>query len=328
MKRISTHLVIIFVLLFQSCIKEEFSTCESELLLRFRYTLNNTYDNLFGLEVSRMAVYIFDSNDKYVGTFVEQGNKLNNEYIMRIPLPEGKYSAVALGGPFNTYTVGELDEQTNAINETLRKGVTDLKDFRTELHHVSGAENYLYPRYTPDDLYVGLSTNSFSTINNQHVVDIELTQNAKKINVKVTGTDATGTALDVHITALNGRYHFDNDIDMDHGTFKYMPINPLTPVSQYTPGNRSLRSNTMEVDLKMMRLVVGQAPMLVIKNKLTSETIYNENMIEQIFETEQFQDQEDFDREDKYAFEILVVNDVVVSVSINGWKVININPDL
>lgn len=84
----------------------------------------------------------------------------------------------------------------------------------------------------------------------------------------------------------------------------------------------------MEVDLKMMRLMLGQSPMLVIRNSVTQEVLYNENMIDQILSTLQYITQEDFDREDEFIFEISVVNDVVVSVSINGWILNNINPDI
>lgn len=314
MKRISIHLLIVFVLLLQSCIKDDLSNCKSELLLRFRYTLNDQHTNLFDSDIHRVTVYIFDSNGKYVGNFSQQGDKLTNDYVMRIPLPEGKYSVVAYGGDFATYSAGELKAGT--INPTLIKGVTDINDFRAELKNIIGVDNYLYPITTPDDLYAGLALNAIADQRNETITDVELIRDTKKIKVKITGTDAYSAPLEVYITALNGRYKFDNSIDTNHGTFKYTPINTL------------LQPNYMEVDLKMMRLMLGQSPMLVIKNSVTQEVLYNENMIDQILSTLQYITQEDFDREDEFIFEISVVNDVVVSVSINGWIINNINPDI
>lgn len=314
MKRISIHLLIVFVLFLQSCIKEGYTTCEIELLLRFRYTLNDQNTNLFDSDIHRVTVYIFDSNGKYVETFSQQGDKLTNDYVMRIPLPEGKYSVVAYGGDFATYSAGELNAGT--INPTLIKGVTDINDFRAELKNIIGVDNYLYPITTPDDLYAGLALNAISARANEAITDVELIRDTKKIKVKITGIDAYSSPLEVYITALNGRYKFDNSIDTNHGTFKYTPTNTL------------LQPNYMEVDLKMMRLMLGQSPMLVIRNSVTQEVLYNENMIDQILSTLQYITQEDFDREDEFIFEISVVNDVVVSVSINGWILNNINPDI
>lgn len=315
MKRIS-HIAIGMLLLLQSCLKEDMPNCESDLLLRFRYTLNGQYENLFGAEVNRITVYIFDSNGKYVDSFSEQGDKLTNDYLMRIPLPEGKYSAVVWGGDMATYSVGELDSQTSAINQILRKGVTDIHDFRTELKNRSGEGGYLFATDTPNDLYAGLATDVTSAISNKNITDIELTKDTKKIKVKITGTSTIPQPLEVYITAVNGRYGFDNTIDTDHGTFKYTPV------------NFSVQPDQLVVDLKMMRLMSGQSPMLVVRNSVTSEILYNANMIDYILSTPQYASQEDIDREDEFVFEITFIGNVVIAVSVNGWQINEVNPDM
>lgn len=318
MKRISIYILIVFMLLQQSCtcVKDDLAQFNSELLLRFRYTLNNKHVNLFGSDVKSVTIYIFDSNNKYVNNFSEQGNKLTNDYVMHIQLPKGKYSAIVYGGPFTTYSVGELDNQSNILNKTLRKGITDINDFRAELQHIANADTYLYPANTPDDLYVGLATNAISDIDNKNITDIELIKNTKKIKVKITGTDFINSPLSVYITALNGRYKFDNNIDIKHGTLKYTPI------------ATSSQPNYIEVDLKTMRLMLGQLSMLTIKNSVTNETLYNEEMISQILLNPQYSSQADFDCADEFIFEILIVNNIVISITINGWIINNINSDI
>lgn len=320
MKRISINILVVLLLLLQSCIKEENSSmCESWLLLRFGYTLNDQYSNLFGTEVHKVTVYVFDSNGKYVDSFSEQGDQLTNDYVMRISLPEGKYSVVAYGGDFTTYPVGELNRLDNTLSNTLRKGVTDISDFRAELKNLAGAENYLYPVNTPDDLYAGFTTTAVSAMKNQNVTDIALMKDTKKIKVKITSGDPITTPFDIYITALNGRYLADNSIDLNHGIFKYTPV------------SSTVQSNYMEVDLKIMRLLLGQSPMLVIKNSETQQVIYNENMIDQILLTQKYVTQEDFDREDQFVFEITMQskdNNVEIQVSVNGWKINSINPDI
>lgn len=293
--------------------------CENWLLLRFRYTLNDQYTNLFGAEVHKVTIYVFDSNGKYVDRFTEQGDKLTNDYVMRIPLPEGKYSIVAYGGDFTTYPTGELNRQNNTLNNSLQKGITDISDFRAELESITGAENYLYPVNTPDDLYAGFATDAVSVMDNQNITDIALIKDTKKIKVKITSSEPITTPFDIYITAVNGRYLSDNSIDLNHGTLKYTPV------------NSTVQSNYVEADLKIMRLLLGQSPMLVIKNRETQDVIYNENMINQILLTKKYVTQEDFDREDQFIFEINIQSkdsNIEIQVSVNGWKINNINPDI
>lgn len=292
------------------------SNCKSELLLRFRYTLNDQYENLFGSEVNRITVYLFDSNGKYVDSFSEQGDILTNDYLMRIPLPEGKYSAVVWGGDLATYSVGELDSQTSTISQLLRKGVTDIHDFRTELKNSSGEGGYLFATDIPNDLYAGLTRDGTSSVDNQDITDIELTKDTKKIKVKITGTSTIPEPLEVYITAINGRYGFDNNIDPDHGTFKYTPV------------NASIQPDELVVDLKIMRLMLGQSPMLVVRNSVSSEILYNGNMVDYILSTPQYASQEDLDREDEFVFEITFIGNLVVTVSVNGWQINEVNPDM
>lgn len=316
MKRISLNIFIVFIVLLQSCIKEDLSKCESVLLLRFRYTLNNQETNLFDSKIHQVNVYIFDSDGKFVDNFTEQGDKLTNDYVMRIPLPKGEYQIVAYGGDFSTYSTGEIDNQTNILNNSLRKGVTDIADFRAELKSVIGDGGYLYPAAVPNDLYAGFAHNVASTENNQNVKDIELISNSKKIKVKITGTNFVTMPLEVHITTTNGRYGYDNNIDESHGIFKYLPINSLE------------QPNYIEIDLKTLRLMMGSSAILLIKSD--SDVLYEENIIEQILLSPEYNTQEDLDREDEFVFELNITpssNGIVITVTVNGWVINNIVPD-
>lgn len=326
MKRINI-IIVLLLLLLQSCIKDDFSTCKTELLLRFRYTLNNEYTNLFYPAVNRITVYIFDYNGKYVDTYSAQGAVLTNAYVMHIPLPRGEYHVVAYGGPLTTYSVGTINSDTNVLNTSLVKGVTDIKDLHIELKNKNGETGFLYPESVPDDLYVGLETEARSSMNEQRITDIYLTKNTNAIKVKINDPNNTDVAYEVYITDKNGRYHFDNRIDTTHSHFKYKPINTVQ------------QPNYMEVDLKKMRLMLENSPMLVIKENgstrnLYSENpgiIYNKNMTDQILETEKYATQEDLDREDEYLFEITLPSTDLstgIIVSINGWVINNIKPEL
>ena len=143
--------------------------------------------------------------------------------------------------------------------------------------------------------------------------------NTKKIIVKISGTSNISAPLEVYILAQNGRYGYDNNIDAERRVFKYFPINTLTQ-TDYT-----------QAELKILRVMLGQSPMLVVRNSVTHEVIYNENMIDQILATKKYVSQEDFDRENEFVFEIKINPggiELGISVFINGWKIHNINPDV
>lgn len=321
MKRISIHIFASLILLLQGCVREDRSECESGLLLRFKYTLNNQHTNLFDSQVNQITLYVFDCKGKYVDQFSQRGDVLTNNYVIRLPLAPGKYSIVGYGGDFTTYSIGEITN-LNTIDNSLRKGITDISLLRVELDHISGDGGYLTPTHTPDDLYVGLVSDVASSTNSRAIVDMELIKITKKIKVQITGADLitrTSAPLDLYITALNGRYKYDHYTDPNYGTFKYVPTDALR------------QPNYMEFNFKIMRLILGQSPMLVIKNSTNSEVIYNEDMIEQVLSTLKYVSQEDFDREDEFVFQINIQsqdNRIVIAISINGWKINNINAEM
>lgn len=320
MRRVPVIVYVALLLVMQSCIKEDLDDCSAGLLLRFRYTLNDQQTNLFGTNIHKITVYIFDKEGKYVDMFSESGDKLTSDYIMQIPLPEGSYDVVAYGGDFTTYTTGELDPTGNEMSHLLRKGVTDMKDFRMLLNNVEDGTGFLLPVKVPDDLYAGMTVGALSVSGQGKVTEVELIQDTKKVKVILTGINVLSRAQavpDIYITALNGRYTFDNRIDGAHRTLKYVPL------------QTSVDLNRIEANLKTMRLVIGTSPMLVIKDPVTGSLIYHKNLIEQILQNPNYSSQTDLDREDEFVFEIALEakdHQVIISVTINGWKINEVNP--
>ena len=71
--------------------------------------------------------------------------------------------------------------------------------------------------------------------------------------------------------------------------------------------------------------------MITVKNPLTSEPIYNLDMIEKIRLNPKYSSQEDIDREDTFVFDINITDndhDIIVSLSINGWEINEVVPAL
>lgn len=310
MKCISVNIILLAILLsMQSCIRDDRFDCKnSALRLGFQYTLNNQYTDLFGSEVARVTAYVFDTNNKYVGTYTESGDNLRNKYIMTIPLPEGRYHAVVFCDNLNTFTTGGIDSGTN------------LSDFRIILNSVETSDGYLTPRTVPGDLFAGYVSDVPTTYDESYTTIVDLMKDTKNVKVKITGLNYITRSVitpEIYVTAVNGKYMSDNSIDTSHRMLKYIPH------------QTSVTENTMEADLRTMRLVVGHAPMLVIKNPVTSGYLLNEDITKLILSNPKYTSQKDIDREDTFVFEInfnQVDNNVVISILINGWKVNEITP--
>lgn len=315
MKCISVKIAILTVLFFmQSCIREDTSDCNiSALHLSFRYTLNNQNSDLFGSEVHQVTVYVFDANGKYIGNYWEIGDKLISNYIMTIPLPEGSYQTVVFCDNLNTFSAGWVDSPTNLFHGELQPGVTTVADFRVMLKSKEGTDGYLAPESVPGDLYAGYVANALSTHNVSDITYIDLMKDTKNIKIKISGLNfLTRSAIipEVYVTAKNGRYKSDNSIDTLHRTLKYMPH------------NTSVANDTINSELKTMRLMTGYEPMLVIKHPVTSGYIFNRDITELILSNPKYVSQKDIDREDTFVFEVSFSQaDNDLSVSINGWEV-------
>lgn len=322
MKCISVKFILLTILIFmQSCIKDDYSDCkESALRLRFRYTLNNQYSDLFGSEVRQVTVYVFDADGKYVGHYSDSGEKLATNYIMTIPLPKGDYRVIAICDNLNTFSAGWIDRNTNSFYSEFQPGVTVDSDFRVMLNTKEGAEGYLVPVSVPGEFYTGYVADAPSTFDTSYITDVDLIKDTKNIVVKISGLDFITRAMitpDVYITAVNGRYKNDNSIDDFHRMLKY------------TPHDSSVTGNTMDSYLKTMRLVTGHAPMLVIKKPSDPGYLFNQDITQLILSTPKYTSQEDIDREDTFVFEINFTqadNNIVISILINGWKINTIIP--
>lgn len=323
MKGISVNImVVLFSFCMQGCIREDIMPCKDSVLsLRYRYTLNNRYENLFGADVSEIEVYVFDESGRYLGLFSEAGDVLTNDYVMSVPLPEGNYQIVVYGGGLNMFSAGAVGSGADPFGG-LVKGVTEIGDFRMMLDNAEGDAGYVVPQAVPDDLFAGYEGNAVSSFDTGKVTDVDLMKNTKNIIVRITGTELFAHvpfAPDIYITSANGRYKFENSIDEAYRIFKYVPFQITT------------KAGKLEANLRMMRLVIGNRSMITVKNPLTSEPIYNLDMIEKIRLNPKYSSQEDIDREDTFVFDINITDNdhgIIVSLSINGWEINEVVPAL
>lgn len=327
-------LTLIFLL---SCTKEPTNECFPGVRIRYRYVLNNQYENLFENNVESITTYIFDKDSLYYGRFSDMGQHLSNSYVKDIPLEVGKYTIISWGGAMeSSYSVGEIiDQDKHTFRPVLDIGKTHISDFRIMLNNYQeGAEDDLYVVEKPTDLFYGkldinVEPSSFAKVEN-----IELIKNTNHIKVIIDGTEnlpiqpkrrndngyvwapEEDLPLHVYCVAKNGRYAYDNSIAEYARSLTYVP--PIIEIN----------NNRIVVEMTVMRLVLGDSPKLIVNEPSTNTNLVNENIIDQILTNPSYNTQTDLDREDTYVFEVKIERDLSVTVFINGWEIVDLDPEI
>lgn len=305
-------------ILISSCTKEDVSMCNPGLVLKFSYLLNSQGVNLFDKEVKHITVFAFDAQGRYYATFSDAGSHLTNDYVMTLPLPVGRYTLISWGGDMAQYNPLAMIDEDADVREPLTKGVTTLEQFRLLVKQLENTEAL--------GLYYGKVEDVESKTTAQQTYPIELIKNSNTVRVHFTGMEnmprsaqfkADQTPMfDVTITAQNGRYDHENSIPSAAKTVLYKPH------------TISEKPNDLTYDSDMLRLMIGRRPMLRVVNNRTGEEVCNFNIVEAIMKDPKYKTQEEIDREDFFPFEFNVGSDMSVSITINGWTIINVIPEL
>lgn len=299
------------------CIREDRSECNPGVLLKYDYSLNTEYTNLFGAEVGKVTVYVFDEKGLYYGCHSEEGSRLTNDYQMLLPLPTGRYTVVTWGGDLAPYRLGESGKEGSVFHEQLKEGVTHIDDFMLMAERANGQ-----PLNALTDLYHG-KADVTSVFQPQDTYTIPLTQDTKHIHVKV--KDVTlgkpkravpaEPPYEIYCTGTNGRYRSDNSIG-----------SPAAEV-RYTPYDIRQEEGVMYADLNTLRPTLDRELRITVKDA-TGKSVFEKDLVGFMKEKAGFDSQEDFDREDEYEIVIRMEQDVAFSITINGWEAVEITPDL
>ncbi len=306
-------LAILVVTAIQSCIKEDRSDCNPGVLLKYDYSLNQENENLFGKEVGKVSAYVFDDNGLYYDCYSDAGSHLTNDYQMHLPLPAGSYSVIVWGGTMDSYQVGETSvERENPVLKNLTKGVTHMNDFMLMAKKAGQQVNDLV------DLFHGKVDNIESVYIPKEVSTVQLTKNTNLVNVTIESAEIKENTeynpfYQVYSTAANSHYRHDNSL----GDF--------TKQTTYLPHNNVQEAGKLFTQTNVLRLMKGEPQKLTIKNH-DGEVIYECDLVEMITQNTPYKTQEDLDRQDEYDIRINLNKDLIVSVTVNGWQVIEIEP--
>ena len=188
---------------------EDLDPCLHGVSLRFVYDYNMEYANAFPNQVDCLTLYIYDENDDYVDTRIVTGTELQDEnYRMKLDLPDGKYHFVAYGGI-------ACEKSSFTVNTSTK---------RTELKTRLNADCLSLPeRKLLHDMFWGELTMETAESYNEGTVKMMKNTNGIRIVLQqVAGGIVNAEDFDFEITDDNTLFDYDNDL---------LPVTDVT----YTP---------------------------------------------------------------------------------------------
>lgn len=324
-----------------SCIHDSYDDCPTEGNVEIAMTYywhNKGNEDLFGKEVNRAELYIFDKAGLFYRRDVVENSQFTNGYRHRLNLPGGEYSIVSWG-----------DGGTKWQPEELIPGVTTLEDARMKLAATpvtrAGGGAYVVEEM-PEDLFFGEMRKQLITVKNGKTVrdSIDLKKMTQDIRVRLRWKDSNGAwcTEKVHeelarpyLEIMNGEYDFAGKPKRER-FLTYMP--QLLPSEEETPIDYA----SVRADFRVGRLTAeGSTAKVVVAEVLPDGSVtrrYTRSLVELIRLTGHYNTQEQIDREDHFDVEIdFRCEDtghghantwMVIGIRINGWVVSDIEAEI
>lgn len=318
---------IVLMLLLTSCFRDGLEECPSEgeyySYIKFIYDYNMAFEDLFHRQVSRVDVYLFDSDGVFMQKLTDRvpdGSTFPRGYVLGLP---EEYKDVA---QFVTFP-GIREEQISVTN--MFPGESTINDLQVALNSNSTIVDHTISHSLKPLWYGTYSlTGSQTAIARNDTTVIPLTKNTNTFRIVLQSLDENLT-IDVNdfsfsLSAVNSNYDAYN-------------ATAGTTVWKYTPYFTYNDASAGAVaELSTMRLLSDRENKLVIKNNGSSSALLDINLNSYInaLRLNQYSSmslQEYMDREDEYGVIIFLTKDeesasnrwVVGQISINSWIIRN-----
>lgn len=310
-KQLNISILLFLACMLSGCIHEDLPACRQGALLRFKYTLNPTEENLFGATVDRISVFVFDANGLYVNTLRDSGDVVSNDYSLVLSPEYNECSVVAVGtNDISNIKIGSYTSDNESLNFTplLKVGETTLADFRMK---VGG--NEVFP-LNPGAMLVGSLQKIMTTRNNPEYT-IEMTNNMNIVNLKISGL--SHLKYTPVLVADNGRYDYENNIPDDAREKIYLSTNVKRAEHNFC--------------FNTLRLIDGSEIKLLLLDDNGKQAVpgfSGINLISLIKESPDFNDQTDLDKENLYNLELTFDGVTLVSIGVNNWDKVMVKPEV
>lgn len=290
-----------------STITEDLEPCGN--YLRFTYTMNMKHVDAFGVEVKRLDVFVFDSDERFVTRLTDEREKFPQGYTLELDLPAGKYHVVAWAG---LYDESYLFPRPEVGKTTLEELTVKMK---READAIQRRElNALW--HAAADVEI-VETESHTTV-------LDMTKDTNKLRIVVQGESGMGLeskAVDFTVSGANGFLAHDNSLLADQ-TIAYKPYFQ----ADADMGEQSSVAAVV-AEMNTLRLMENEPMRLQAVDHLGHKLI-DIDLIHYLLLTKMeghnMPAQEYLDRQDEYAMIFFLSKDamgnyMVVQVQINDW---------
>lgn len=319
------------VVALTGCIREDTGQCAGGFRLQLSYTYNTQDEDLLSESVGDIRIYIFDQDTGLLVAIIEPDDQDIARGYVNADLPDGTYTVIAWGADTDLTQGGYLDaEMTSPSTQTFTTpvviGETTLDQFRMMLATTAGTptvEDF-------DDLFYAAATDLEARRGTQQTVELDFIKNTCVLKVGIAGLEylstytpgrapGAGQPLEVFVTAKNTVYTYNNQIDA------------YAPEIRYEPPYRSLTASRMEVDIKIQRIEIvrhSADQMLLYVRDITTgmDLVLPIDVLEAVMKT--YTTQSAIDRQEEFPFEISILHDLSVSVTVNGFVIVEATPEI
>lgn len=306
--RIKLFTLISLLGLHLSCINENLPPCDidpnpepCEVRLSYDYPRKSKSTGFDPREVKSFQIFVFDEDNKYIETFVDDSPQINQEgYFSRVILEPGEYSFMVYGNFGNSYSTEPY---------YLQKGVTRLDEISYSFNNtVSGTITS-----HPEHLFFSSLSNVVITKSIDYYT-LPLVRNTYVIHFTAEGLPESKDNYRFVITDTNGTYRFDN---------AFLPGSEV----HYIQDSHHTQESLCEATLTCLRLAKDRHPRLRLFDKVSGDTLYDGDLMELLLKMEEQGLDIDFSK--MYEFDIHLVferdpvtGSLTLEIYINGWNVV------
>jgi len=278
---------VLFLFSITSCtlMHDDLENCPSGVQVKLEVAMDvnveygDHYKKLnFVSDLENLTLWVFDENGTYVSLFKERGAILKqNENIMTLPIPPGKYQMLVWAGTDNDkFDATEMTPGVSKIEELTMRLARDANNRQAaklpSIWHGSIKEavvkEYEYTHLT-----------------------VELTKNTKTVTVVLNDQSGTQDLYDedysFEIIAANGFMDYENNLLPDDNICydAYLIETADVSVIDEDGNDNDTKLTVARAELNTLRLMTDKLTRFVVTNKKTGKKILNINLTEYLLLT-------------------------------------------
>lgn len=283
--------LVLGLFILTGCIREDRDDCLFPLTLHYTYTYNREECDLFAAEVDNVMLYLYDTDSGQLTASrrVETTDIASDGCTFDWAVPPGRYTLVSWGGIRSRNSV---DGHGNIASHTAGLMLDQVEHRREHLWH---------------DITTDILVNG----DLMPVYDIDLHKLSNDLTVTVSSKGAPFASAPLsHVTASNGRYD---------STGRPYAASPTL----YLPAVDESDLQAVTYDYTLLSLSDGDDSHLHISLPDTGTTVYDGSLSSLL----SADTAKDLDLDDEWHLDFDVDNgpdgNLAVSVSVNGWKIID-----